>query len=258
MLDAPASGATSWIGSGRSSDVNLLFESKVGDDAVLTLERTGGSKPLHVYLRGGETAKVAVPPGTYVARFEQGNGWLGWGRALKNRTGLGEAPVHLSLYPSDPGQPKALWLEDAGLSVAGRDGREIRPVVLKKRRLPKSGIVVRQTNEPGVAPLQLKSSVGNHFYMKLKRGGRTIVTVFIRGGDDVEVRLPLGTYTIEFASGSEWYGRKHLFGPDTRATRAEGTFEFRRSARGVTSRTITLYKVSGGNLRTQAMDIRDF
>jgi hypothetical protein len=55
------------------------------------------------------------------------------------------------------------------------------------------------------------------------------MTVFVRGGETVETRAPLGKFIVKYASGDTWYGYDHLFGPDTTYTKADETFIFSRT-----------------------------
>jgi hypothetical protein len=38
------------------------------------------------------------------------------------------------------------------------------------------------------------------------------MTIFVRGGENVETLVPLGSYYVRYASGTTWYGHDHLFG----------------------------------------------
>jgi hypothetical protein len=126
--------------------------------------------------------------------------------------------------------------------------------------LPRSGEVQRYTNENGVAPLQIQSSVGDHYFVKLEdaNSGRPVLAVFVRGGQNEELEVPLGTYTVKYAAGEKWYGIHHLFGPDTQFSRADQTFTFSSNGYQYTGYTITLYEVSDGNLRTTKLQPDDF
>jgi hypothetical protein len=126
--------------------------------------------------------------------------------------------------------------------------------------LPRSGEVQRYTSQDGVAPLQIQSSVGDHYFVKLEdaNSGRPVVAVFVRGGQTEEIEVPLGTYTVKYASGEKWYGVPHLFGPDTQYSKADQTFTFSSNGYQYTGYTITLYKVSNGNLSTTKLQPGDF
>jgi hypothetical protein len=126
--------------------------------------------------------------------------------------------------------------------------------------LPRSGEVRRYTNEDGVAPLQIQSSVGDHYLVKLEdaASGKAVLAVFVRGGQTEEIEVPLGTYTVKYASGEKWFGSTHLFGPDTQYSKADQTFTFSSNGYQYTGYTLTLYKVRDGNLRTSKLQPTEF
>jgi HPt (histidine-containing phosphotransfer) domain-containing protein len=77
-----------------------------------------------------------------------------------------------------------------------------------------SGVLQRPTN-PIVAPLGIKTSKGSNYYVKLiNMAGQTVRTMFVVGGNYFETKVPLGIYEMRYASGTTWYGTRHLFGPD--------------------------------------------
>ena len=92
--------------------------------------------------------------------------------------------------------------------------------------------------------------------------GQTVGTVYVLGGTSVEVEVPLGTYTMQYATGAIWYGYKYLFGPETAYAQADETFVFEReqTAEGwsISGFTVTLYSVVGGNLSTTRMRASEF
>jgi len=81
-----------------------------------------------------------------------------------------------------------------------------------------------------------------------------VMTFFIRNGERTEVKVPLGTYEVRYATGQTWYGRTHLFGPTTSYHRADDTFHFD----GRHSWQIQLYAQINGNLRTEEIKPEEF
>ena len=63
-------------------------------------------------------------------------------------------------------------------------------------QLPQSGTIRRYTSRAGVAPLEIKTSAGSNYLVKLEdvSSGSNILDVFIRGGSTIEIEVPLGTY----------------------------------------------------------------
>ena len=77
-------------------------------------------------------------------------------------------------------------------------------------------------------------------------------------GEHFTVKVPLGQFTIKYASGDTWYGYNYFFGPETVYNKANSSFTFARESDGYSGYTITLYKVRNGNLKTQAISAHDF
>jgi hypothetical protein len=126
--------------------------------------------------------------------------------------------------------------------------------------LPYSGEVRNFTNKERVAPFTIETSSGSNYVVKLKDHytKEAIMTIFVKGGDSIKTKVPTGTYEVTYASGDKWYGYNHLFGPDTRYSKANSSFSFNFNGYSYSGYTITLYKVSNGNLRTQGIDSSQF
>lgn len=126
--------------------------------------------------------------------------------------------------------------------------------------LPESGEIVAYTGLPNVAPFEIKSSAGSHYFVKLSDAatGRPVIAVFVRGGQTVSVDVPLGNYVVKYASGDQWLGYDSLFGPATSYSKASKTFSFRSTSDGYTGFTVTLYKVRNGNLNTRKIVASEF
>ena len=87
---------------------------------------------------------------------------------------------------------------------------------------------------------------------------KTIMTIFIRGGQSVEVDVPLGSYYLKYAVGEKWYGEKYHFGPNTNYHKAYDVFTFEIEGEQVMGYTLELYKQTGGNLREGIITVNDF
>lgn len=122
-----------------------------------------------------------------------------------------------------------------------------------------------------VAPLEIvapagtwsmlnKSKTDRNYLIKLTNEvtGATALTFFVHGGTTTKVKVPLGTYSLKYASGDKWYGHRLLFGPSTAYNKVSKTFTFKATNTGVTGYTITLYKVANGNLQTEELPPEDF
>ena len=130
-----------------------------------------------------------------------------------------------------------------------------------EQSLPPNGHVRPPVNASQTAPFRILTSGGDtHYFVKLEESGtgRSVLTVFVRSGHQVDMRVPFGTYVVKYASGQKWYGYKHLFGPYTAYTKADSTFPFRREGNQIKGFSITLYAVEGGNLSTLPITPKDF
>ena len=123
--------------------------------------------------------------------------------------------------------------------------------------LPVNGDKVSFHNKEEVAPLQIKTPVSSveHYFIKVVDvlEENTVKTIFIRSGNTIDTKMPLGSYTIKYATGKTWYGTEHLFGPKTTYSKANKTFTFTREGNRYSGYTIELILQPHGNLRTQRM-----
>lgn len=127
-------------------------------------------------------------------------------------------------------------------------------------RFPATGTVQPYTGQAGQAPLQIRTSSGANYLVRLEdvSTGKDVMDVFVRGGTTVDVEVPLGTYQLKYASGQNWYGREHLFGPETAYNKADTPFRFYIEGQQISGYTVTLYRVSDGNLRTSKLPPSQF
>jgi len=126
--------------------------------------------------------------------------------------------------------------------------------------LPATGVLRRDYSRRSLAPLKIETQGSTtHYYIRLVRAGHSTPTVelFIRGGETIDIKVPLGTYELKYAAGADWYGTKDHFGPDTSYATA-GEVEFDRTATAYRGRRLSLYRRPGGNLHTQSISKGDF
>lgn len=125
---------------------------------------------------------------------------------------------------------------------------------------PSNGSVRKWTSAPSLAPLSIDTSAGSDYLVKLvdANTGNDVLDVYVKGGRNIELKVPLGSYHIKYASGEKWYGYEHLFGPKTGYSKADSLFRFEDTGYQVTGYTLTLYRVTNGNLRTQNINKSQF
>ena len=108
-----------------------------------------------------------------------------------------------------------------------------------------------------IAPFNIKTAdTGIDYFIKLEDNitNKAVMTFYVIGGENFETTVPLGNYTLKYATGEEWYGAEYLFGPDTQYYYSSDIFDFTEDSNGVSGWTITLIKQQGGNLSTYSMD----
>lgn len=129
-----------------------------------------------------------------------------------------------------------------------------------EQSLPYNGEIKNYFYSERIAPLNIKTSYGANYLVKLK-GAYTkepIMTIFIIGGNEITINVPLGSFEITYASGNKWYGYDNLFGKETSYSKADEIFNFRDTGYKISGYTITLYRVSNGNLNTQNINPSQF
>lgn len=117
------------------------------------------------------------------------------------------------------------------------------------------------TNAEQIAPFRIVTPSGaESYYVKLVDAfsGTLVMTFFVYGGQSFETEVPLGTYRVKYATGSTWYGEDHLFGPDTRYSEADKTFEFSVQGNQISGYTVELIRQRGGNLHTKSISANQF
>lgn len=111
-----------------------------------------------------------------------------------------------------------------------------------------------------LAPLEIVTRAGTNYFVKLVDANTGVAVEFmlIRGGDRLEVLMPLGTYELRYATGETWYGEELLFGPATRYSRADAPFQFRNNGYQYEGYTVELYLQAGGNLDLDSISASQF
>jgi hypothetical protein len=130
-----------------------------------------------------------------------------------------------------------------------------------EQALPANGETQNYTFGEAIAPFKIQSQPGSNFLVKLADAntGSTAMTIFVRGGENVETLVPLGSYYVKYASGTTWYGYDHLFGDyHTGYSKADEVFNFTVDGDTVRGFSITLYTVEGGNLSTSGITATEF
>ena len=97
---------------------------------------------------------------------------------------------------------------------------------------------------------------GSHTMVKIEDLYGTIVSEgFIRDGGRLKLYVPLGTYVMKTASGTTWFGREHLFGPDTQYSKPDDTFPLSQPGEYW---TVELIPQTGGNMQDRRISASEF
>lgn len=131
---------------------------------------------------------------------------------------------------------------------------------LPKLELPESGATHMYIEQNLVAPLSITADNSQHFLVKLVdvSSNQPVMAIFVRSGTRIEVKVPLGTFEIRYASGIRWYGLEYLFGTNTSFGRAEKQFQFTVTESGFSGYSLQLQQVTNGNLKTEKIDGNSF
>ena len=127
--------------------------------------------------------------------------------------------------------------------------------------IPINGAVKRYVKEEAIAPLKITTrESGNHYFVKIVDWytNKIVCTVFIRSGQSFNLKVPLGSYKLKYATGEKWYGMKFLFGPETAYSVADKQFIFEVRGDHVSGYTVELFLQPHGNLKTNKITAEEF
>jgi len=87
-----------------------------------------------------------------------------------------------------------------------------------------------------------------------RKDARLVCWFLIREGQSAETPIPPGTYRLKFAYGKQWYGEKHLFGPDASYSAIANEISIAAN----TVQTLDLKPTPTGTLRENKIGPEDF
>jgi hypothetical protein len=123
------------------------------------------------------------------------------------------------------------------------------------QKRPPHGVVTQYQNEPASIPLLITSSAGSDYFVKfVTPTGSPVTTLYIHGGQDLQVLMPAGTFIEKDAAGDQWCGEQNLFGAST--TIDEGVNWVTLTDDG--SYRLRLSKQVDGNFPTKRISRKDF
>jgi hypothetical protein len=144
-------------------------------------------------------------------------------------------------------------------SAAQAQGAAPLPTVVSR---PPGGVIANRTGRSPEAPFEIVTSAGADYFLKLVDAGtgQDALTIYVRGGERLEVTVPLGSYRMRYAAGETWRGETHLFGPGdlTSYSASESVFTFEVSGGYVNGYTVELIRQVGGNMDTRRISPSQF
>jgi hypothetical protein len=88
--------------------------------------------------------------------------------------------------------------------------------------------------------------------------GQPVLSVFVRSGETASIKVPLGSYKANIASGEKWYGDIKLFGNETALQQGKAALHFYKDGNAVTGHTLTLAGTINGNFPTRQLSADAF
>ena len=126
--------------------------------------------------------------------------------------------------------------------------------------LPPNGTVFKGVGYRAPAPFRVTTPLGTEsYYVKLESvDGFGSKEFFAHAGSTVNTMMPLGAYTLKYATGAIFFGPECYFGRDTQYHAARETLRFRIIGNQIQGHEVTLIKQVGGNLDTGRIPAADF
>ena len=141
----------------------------------------------------------------------------------------------------------------------------------------KNGEILVQPDYKCDCPFTVKTSGSSNYYVILQYVGESKkssssrerlavnkytyesdMAFYVKGGETVSVKVPVGIYKLWYASGDTFYGTKDFFGSKTSFNVSDDLMEFYSDSSYVYGSTVTLYKVTNGNLDTRLVNRSQF
>lgn len=126
--------------------------------------------------------------------------------------------------------------------------------------MPRSGMTAQDFTTEALANFTLTASKDNNHYVKLEsaKNQAVIATYFIKAGESIITKVPLGQYRIKVASGRNWFGEALLFGVRTELKKSDNIFTFSQKGSQIVGQTITFNARVNGNMPTSRIHRNDF
>jgi hypothetical protein len=116
---------------------------------------------------------------------------------------------------------------------------------------PNPGIYGRYTTLPRSVGLTIETPSGSNYFVKLTDSQTDVplLSFFVRGGEPLTTKVPIGSFTLKAASGDHWCGESNLFGGGTKIVETGRTIDFASNE----IHTVSLTPRAEGNLPIRAI-----
>ncbi|WP_033151643.1 zinc ribbon domain-containing protein [Pseudobutyrivibrio ruminis] len=84
------------------------------------------------------------------------------------------------------------------------------------------------------------------------------MSFYIKGGETLDIDIPIGKYDFYYCSGETFYGPEDKFGSSSSYYKADTVFTFYTDDEYYQGASVTLYTVANGNMDTDPIDAADF
>lgn len=104
-----------------------------------------------------------------------------------------------------------------------------------------------RTKETAECPLKVISNDAPHtvFILLDARTKEKVALLYVKRNDELEIKVPNGTYSYQMIQGENWLGDQEHFGLSTAYLEGDKTFNFNKTAREAEGHVITLKAVNG-------------
>lgn len=118
------------------------------------------------------------------------------------------------------------------------------------------GLRERYTKAKALAPFRVETKPGGGYFIVLINDitDATVLTAYTSGGTPLEMKVPLGTYRVNYAFGNApWCGETELFGESTEVVTLDSKLSFKATKSQYEGHVISLIRQVDGNLATTAI-----
>lgn len=125
----------------------------------------------------------------------------------------------------------AFWISFVSTKVDDKDFPSIF-VSYGSTEFPPHNTVTFSTTKRALVPFQVITKAGSDYLIKLvnPQTRKTVVRMYVVGGETADFKVPFGDYEVLCASGVTWYGDELLFGPKTAYSKLDTVSRFALNA----------------------------